>query len=527
MLQRNFYILRALGEAVVLSEIIVLLLQSNSVFTPVSSLLWGWGCIFAGVVYALRIRLMQTSATPILKAAPVQLLKKEIGLLALLLVAITIAFACLNGVIPQTYYTETGTAVYAVVINSIIIIVAYVPIRLLRYLLSTWLVQRRHRLLWSIAHAQLITILFLLAILIIGQAIRVVSLPPVSNTNATPLAGLILQLLQSLTISLFTLILAIPVVLLIMALAVTVSYFIARPIAKRINNLVDAAERFRSGNYSTRIMVSGQDEIALLEQHFNALASDLEHTVAAYKTERDTVKGLLQNHRELVATASHELRTPLATTRGYLDSIFEHWPNESQPPPNLRHDLEILETEIRHLQSLVDDLFALSRAEVGQLTLRCTPTVIAPIIEHIVGTTAVIAWQSKRIRVSAEIDPTLPLVDIDTGRLQQILHNLLHNAIRHTPPGGIVQVTVKRQEQNVERVCLSVRDTGEGIEEHDLPFIWDRFYRGGKNNEGGSGLGLALVKALTQAMEGDVSVDSQIGKGSCFHIFLPSVSTHG
>jgi signal transduction histidine kinase len=129
------------------------------------------------------------------------------------------------------------------------------------------------------------------------------------------------------------------------------------------------------------------------------------------------------------------------------------------------------------------------------------------------------------VEVVAEAAPDAPSAWADEARLEQVIANLVHNGVRHTPPGGIVSLWV---EGAPEVVRLHVRDTGEGIAADDLPRIWDRFYRADATRlrpESGSGLGLALVKELTEAMGGSVAVESVVGQGSCFTLLLPRAAT--
>jgi len=246
------------------------------------------------------------------------------------------------------------------------------------------------------------------------------------------------------------------------------------------------------------------------------MASDLERTLSALEAERDTVTGLLDTRRELVASVSHELRTPVATMRGYLESALANW--DDAPPPTLRHDLEVIEREISRLQALIDDLFTLSRAEVGRLTLRCEPTDVGELIQRVVDTSAPLAWASGRVQIVSELAPNLPAALVDAGRLEQILRNLTHNSLRNTPPGGIIVIAASADSDTIR---LEVRDTGEGIASEDLPHIWERFYRGAKGDDYNAGLGLALVKELTIAMGGSVVVESLPGQGCCFSVRLP------
>jgi signal transduction histidine kinase len=134
---------------------------------------------------------------------------------------------------------------------------------------------------------------------------------------------------------------------------------------------------------------------------------------------------------------------------------------------------------------------------------------------------APLAWRSDRVEVVAELPSDLPRALADPERLKQVLINLLRNGVRHTPPGGIVALLVAAE---AEHVRIGVRDTGTGIAPEDLPHVWERFYRGAEarvKDHRGAGLGLALVKELTEAMGGTVEVESEIGQGSCFTLRLP------
>jgi len=299
------------------------------------------------------------------------------------------------------------------------------------------------------------------------------------------------------------------------------SFFFTRYLTRRIARLTSATSSLRRGDYSVRVVVDGQDEIARLQADFNAMATELERTMSELKTERDNVATLLRARRELIASASHELRTPVATVRSYMESALLNW--EEQPPPTLKQDMQIMEQQTIRLQSLINDLFVLSRAEIGHLELRCEPTDVELLIKRVAETLAPVAWRGSRIEISAETSMTpCPPVLVDVNRLEQILHNLIHNAIQHTSPGGIIVISASCEQENV---ILQVKDTGEGIAAEDLPRIWERFYRAESSHAGsGTGLGLAIVKELTEAMGGTVAVESVLGQGSCFTICFPCIA---
>ncbi|MDQ6675285.1 MAG: HAMP domain-containing histidine kinase, partial [Chloroflexota bacterium] len=258
-----------------------------------------------------------------------------------------------------------------------------------------------------------------------------------------------------------------------------VAYLLSRRLVARLEHLGRAAEALRAGNLAARVAVSGNDEVAHLQESFNNMAAELE-------TERDRVVGLLAARRQLVAGVSHELRTPVATLRGYLEAALQR---NGVVPSELRGDLETMEREVGRLQRLIDDLFTLSRAEVGRLSVRAEPTNVSVVVQHLVDTQAPLAWHQRRVQLLAEPGQDVPAARADAERLEQIVSNLVNNAIRHTPPGGLVAAVVAAEP---DRVRIEVRDTGEGIPADELPLVFERFYRGnGSDGRAGAGLGLA------------------------------------
>lgn len=385
---------------------------------------------------------------------------------------------------------------------------------------------RRRRMLWALTHALLSVVVLVAALGAIGLFI----ISPYSGTAAETQAAVtspLSRLLARVIVSLFPST-AVMVALTLMALTVVLppaalfSLIVARRTTQRLERLAAAAGALRRGDYSARVPVQGEDELAQLQADFNAMAEELERTLKALQAERDRTAALLQSRRELIAAVSHELRTPVATVRATLESALAGW-GEERSPAALRRDLEVMESEITRLQRLIDDLFTLARTEAGGLTLDCRPTDIGPLVQEITAAVAPLAWQSGRVEVVAELPPDLPPACVDGERLKQVLVNLLRNGVRHTPPGGIVVAAVVAEP---ELLRLEVRDTGAGIPPEELLRIWERFYRGTQpatDDGSGAGLGLALVKELTEAMGGTVAVESTVGQGSCFTVRLPRV----
>ncbi|GCF08736.1 sensor histidine kinase [Dictyobacter arantiisoli] len=397
--------------------------------------------------------------------------------------------------------------------------ICFFCLRATLYLLSVWNRLRATRLRWEVTHSHLMTVVigagaisFLFVCLQVGWGVVNVM------NNTSVLMRIVGFLLIMFVVTAIAMACVLPP-------SILSSYIFTRRFTRRIERLAAATSILRNGGYSIRVSVEGQDEIAHLQADFNAMAAELERTMRELKEERDNVATLLHARRELIASVSHELRTPVATVRSYLESTLANWPDD-QPPATLKQDMSIVEQQTIRLQSLINDLFTLSRAEVGHLEMRCEPTNVDVLVQRVVDMSSPLAWRGSRVEVLAEIaacKPAFPRALIDHQRLEQILHNLIHNGIRHTPPGGIVAISAYADERSI---ILQVKDTGEGIAAAELAKIWDRFYRASNAQSQygtGTGLGLAIVKELTEAMGGTVAVESKVGQGSCFTICLPRV----
>lgn len=239
---------------------------------------------------------------------------------------------------------------------------------------------------------------------------------------------------------------------------------------------------------------------------------------------------LERSRRDLVANVSHELRTPLASLKLLVETV------QSEPPPEVaRRMLGQMAQEIDAVTQLVDELHELSQIESGRVTLQLAPLSIRPVVERSLERIRPQA-DRKQILVAAELcDQATPAL-MDADRIGQVLLNLLHNAVKFTSAGGIVQVrTVLVDSSGVEAhertgqaglwLQVSVSDTGIGIPSQELPRIFERFYkvdRARTRNAGGTGLGLAIAKHLVEGHGGRLWVDSSEGRGSTFSFTLPA-----
>jgi two-component system sensor histidine kinase BaeS len=278
-------------------------------------------------------------------------------------------------------------------------------------------------------------------------------------------------------------------------LATWLSYRLLRP----VRDLTLAAKSMASGDLSQRVPVRGDDELATLGVAFNQMA--------------DSLQNAEESRRAMTADIAHELRNPLAVQRANLealqDGIYPLTPGSLTP---------ILDQN-QMLTRLVDDLRTLALADSGRLDLVRTPTDLPALVQRVVERYSPQA-AARGIHISLHLSDPLPDLSLDAQRIEQILNNLLDNALRHTPDGGKIEVSLT---STAQQVVLSVHDSGAGIPEDALPFIFERFYRADRSRsraEGGTGLGLAIARQLAEAHGGNLSAANHPLGGAVFTLAL-------
>ncbi|NUM47553.1 MAG: HAMP domain-containing protein [Anaerolineales bacterium] len=279
-------------------------------------------------------------------------------------------------------------------------------------------------------------------------------------------------------------------------LALILGYVLLRP----VRTLTQASAALGAGDLDQRVPVEGDDEIAHLGRTFNLMAESLQQSQTRRKA--------------MTADIAHELRTPLSVQRANLeaiqDGIYPLTPESIQPV----YEQTLL------LERLVDDLRTLALADAGELELIKTETDILGLVQRVVEQFQPHA-KSRNQTISSTLPPSCAIVEADPGRVEQILGNLLTNAIRHTPEDGQITVEVQCASGKVQ---LSVRDTGPGIPEDSLPYLFERFYRGDRSRsrvEGGTGLGLSIARRLADAHGGKLEAANYPTGGAVFTLTLP------
>lgn len=272
---------------------------------------------------------------------------------------------------------------------------------------------------------------------------------------------------------------------------------LARRTMQPVIAIQEATQAIARGDFTVRVAVRSGDEIGLLSQAVNAMAARL----AEYDLQR----------REFLANVAHELRTPLSYIRGYMQAMAE---GVITAPADRERYIQVVHEEAVRLGRLVDDLMDLAAMEEGHPRLERLPLDLTIPITQALDIIRPQA-QARSIQLQSDIPPNLPHPPADGGRIQQVVFNLLDNALRHTDAGGRIQVTAARQE---DRVVVRVSNTGPGVDPADLSHIFERFY---KQRSGGRGLGLAIVRSIVQAHGGEVGAHSQPGAETVFWFTLP------
>ena len=272
-----------------------------------------------------------------------------------------------------------------------------------------------------------------------------------------------------------------------------------RQLTLPLDDLLAASDKVAQGDYSARVGEEGPPEMRSLAQAFNSMAQRLEATD--------------QRRRSLLSDVTHELRTPLTVIQGNLEGILDgvYGPDQAR----LRSILD----ETRVLARLVEDLRTLALAESGALQLKKEPVHLGALVRE-TATSFDSQADAAGVKISVEVPPAPPPVEVDPARIREVLSNLLANALRYTPRGGEIRLSYTEEEASARPGALiSVADSGPGIPPEDLPHVFDRFYK--SSDSGGMGLGLSIARYLVEAHGGVIRAESQPGRGTTIALTLP------
>ncbi len=286
-----------------------------------------------------------------------------------------------------------------------------------------------------------------------------------------------------------------------LAAALVLGFILFRQITAPLDALVRATQNIAAGDLRARARVHGDDELSRLGRSFNAMAENLERSETA--------------RRNMLADVAHELRNPLGVIQGHLEAMLDGvFPTNAEQIASL-HDETML------LTRLVGDLREIALADAGQLSIRREPTDLGALVARV---TAAFQPQAAehRIALNCEVAAALPTMQVDAQRIEQVLRNLISNALRYTPDDGAVSVKLNGAANGVR---VEVRDTGPGIPAEDRPHVFERFWRGDTSRAralGGTGLGLAIAQQWIQVHGGQMGVESEVGQGATFWFTLPA-----
>lgn len=294
-------------------------------------------------------------------------------------------------------------------------------------------------------------------------------------------------------------------------IAVGLSLLLSKTLVTPIQELTVAAEAVAGGQFSHKVENDSNDEIGVLTRTFNDMAVKLEDTL-------DDLKKSERNRREFVANVSHELRTPITSIRSYTETLEE---DPDMDPETRARFLQVIVNESDRMTNIVQDLLTLSRFDAGSIEFSFEEFSFEKSVRDVYAATRMDAMRHHH-EFSLEFKPPIPQIRGDSARIEQVLINMVSNAIKYTPDGGKIVMTAGAKGKNV---WCTVKDNGIGIPKEEAERVFDRFYRVDKarsRESGGTGLGLSIAREIARRHGGDITVKSSINHGASFTLTLPA-----
>lgn len=293
---------------------------------------------------------------------------------------------------------------------------------------------------------------------------------------------------------------------------------LARVLAVPLLKMNRVAKQMAEGNFNSRVDIKSDDEIGILGNTLNLLSTRLNATLQDLAGKNEELRRVLSLQKDFVANVSHELRSPLFLIQGYTEAIADGLAAEGEIKEKSLH---IMLDETLRLRRLVEDLLTLSKTE-KEITDNLKEVQLEPVLDKVCQKFKQLAAQQQVHIVLAGSRP-LPPVRGSEDRLEQVLTNLVDNALRYSPPGGKIKIIT---ETTPEGLRVSVSDQGPGIPEDELPYIWERFYKVDKariRKGSGTGLGLAIANNIIKSHGGRIWAESKVGEGTSFIFVIPIV----
>lgn len=295
-----------------------------------------------------------------------------------------------------------------------------------------------------------------------------------------------------------------------LGLAIVIGLGLLWLITRYTQKIIDHVNRFKEGDYQTRIPVRSEDEMGQLAASFNEMADTIETNI-------HQIKEMENARKELIANVSHDLRTPLANLTGYVETLSLK--GRQLDPEQKDRYLNIMFQNANRLKHLVDELFELSKLESGQIEPHREPFFINEMVQDITNKYQ-LSEASNHVQIKPIIPNSLPPVYADVSMIDRVIQNLIDNAIKFTPEQGILTLELTQHQESVE---VKVSDTGPGIPESEQPQIFNRYRKSynDKHQSKGSGLGLAIVKNMLEIQGISIHINSKPAQGTAFYFYLP------
>jgi len=299
--------------------------------------------------------------------------------------------------------------------------------------------------------------------------------------------------------------------------AFLVSLLAMRYLTRNLRRVETAVHRFQEGDYEARVDTDSKGEFAVVGNTFNVMANQISANI-------DEMKSLDKLRRELIANISHDLRTPLAIIQGFVETLIMK--TDTMPAEERKRHLGTILNSSERLGGLISQLFEYSKLEARQIEPQKEAFSVGELAQDVAHKFSVLA-ATKDIAIKLERPDELPRIFADLGLVERVLQNLMDNALKFTPAGGTVTIRMESDRHNVQ---ISVADTGPGIPEAELPFIFDRYRKGSRTNDGrngGAGLGLAIVKKILELHDQTIEIKSRVKEGTSFIFELPRPAVAG